>query len=45
MDDALIIEEGADVTEILDIVKYEAPIPAGLAGKVKGSFPSFLRKN
>lgn len=43
-DDALIIEEGADVTEILDIVKYEAPIPAGLAGKVKGSFPSFLRK-
>ena len=35
---------GADVTEMLGIVKYEPPIPAQLAGKVKGSFPSFLRK-
>jgi RNA ligase (TIGR02306 family) len=29
---------------MLGIVKYEPPIPAQLAGKVKGSFPSFLRK-
>jgi RNA ligase (TIGR02306 family) len=36
--------EGLDVTEILEIVKYEPPIPAELSGKVKGLFPSFLRK-
>jgi RNA ligase (TIGR02306 family) len=36
--------EGLDVTEMLGIIKYEAPIPAELAGKVKGLFPSFLRK-
>jgi RNA ligase (TIGR02306 family) len=36
--------EGLDVTERLGIVKYEPPIPAELSGKVKGNFPSFLRK-
>ena len=36
--------EGLDVTEMLDIVKYEPPIPAELAGKVKGAFPSFIPK-
>lgn len=36
--------EGLDVTEMLDIVKYEQPIPAELAGKVKGVFPSFIPK-
>ena len=36
--------EGLDVTEMLDIVKYDPPIPASLAGKVKGLFPSFIRK-
>ena len=36
--------EGLDVTEMLDIVKYEPPIPAELAGKVKGVFPSFIPK-
>ena len=36
--------EGLDVTEMLDIVKYEPPILANLAGKVKGLFPSFLVK-
>jgi RNA ligase (TIGR02306 family) len=35
---------GDDVTELLSIVKYEPPIPAELAGKVKGMFPSFIRK-
>jgi RNA ligase (TIGR02306 family) len=40
----LILEIGLDVTEMLGIVKYEPPIPAELAGKVKGLFPSFLRK-
>lgn len=43
-DDALVIEEGADVSNHLGIVKYEPPIPAELAGKVKGLFPSFIRK-
>jgi RNA ligase (TIGR02306 family) len=38
------VSEGQDVTEMLGIVKYEPPIPAELAGKVKGLFPSFLRK-
>ena len=38
------LPEGMDVTEMLGIVKYEPPIPAELSGKVKGSFPSFLRK-
>lgn len=43
-DDALVIEEGADVTERLGIVKYDPPIPAQLAGQVKGNFPGFIRK-
>lgn len=38
------IEEGADVTETLGIVKYEPPIPASLAGVAKGAFPSFIPK-
>ena len=38
------LPEGMDVTEMLGIVKYEPPIPAELSGKVKGQFPSFLRK-
>ena len=37
-------EEGLDVTEALGIVKYEPPIPAELAGQIKGNFPSFLVK-
>lgn len=36
--------EGLDVTDMLGIIKYEPPIPAELAGKVKGLFPSFLYK-
>jgi len=35
---------GKDVSASLGIVKYEPPIPAELAGKVKGLFPSFIRK-
>jgi len=38
------IEEDAEVTEILEITKYEPPIPACLAGVSKGNFPTFLRK-
>lgn len=43
-DDALVVEVGTDVTELLGIVKYEPPIPAELSGKVKGMFPSFISK-
>lgn len=35
---------GTDVTDILGIVKYEPPIPAQLAGEVKGPFPGFISK-
>jgi len=35
---------GADVTDLLGIVKYEAPVPACLAGEVKGMFPSVIPK-
>ncbi|WP_118974014.1 RNA ligase (ATP) [Taibaiella koreensis] len=38
------IEEGADVTALLGIVKYEPPIPLSLSGIVKGSFPCFIPK-
>lgn len=37
-------KEGDDLTEALDIQKYEPPIPAQLAGKIKGTFPSFIPK-
>jgi hypothetical protein len=33
-----------DVTELLGIVKYEAPVPAQLAGEVKGMFPGWIQK-
>ena len=39
-----ICEEGSDVSELLGIVKYEAPVPAALAGEVKGMFPSVIPK-
>lgn len=36
--------EGDDVSEALGIAKYEAPIPANLAGEVRGVFPSWIPK-
>jgi len=42
--DMIELAEGTDVSEKLGIVKYEPPVPAELAGKVKGYFPSFIRK-
>lgn len=41
---ASLLMEGLDVTDLLGIIKWEMPIPAQLAGKMKGNFPSFLRK-
>jgi RNA ligase (TIGR02306 family) len=39
-----VYKEGEDVTEILNIEKYEPPIPAELQGIIKGGFPTFLPK-
>jgi RNA ligase (TIGR02306 family) len=38
------VEEGTDVTEFLGIQKWEAPIPAQLAGDVEGPFPTEIPK-
>jgi len=38
------LEEGHDITEIIGVEKYEKPIPAALAGQIRGHFPSFLKK-
>ncbi len=35
---------GEDLTEILGIQKWEAPIPASLSGMVRGGFPSWGKK-
>ena len=40
----LSITEGEDVTDLLNIIKYEPQIPACLAGDAKGYLPSFLNK-
>ena len=42
--DEIVQSEGADVSDALGIVKYEAPIPAQLAGEVRGMFPSWIPK-
>lgn len=39
-----VAEEGKDLTDLLGILKYEPPVPAQLAGQVKGMFPSFIKK-
>lgn len=42
--DMIELVPGTDVTEKLGIIKYEPPIPAELAGMVKGPFPNFIPK-
>lgn len=37
-------QEGDDVTEVLGVQKYEAPVPAQLSGMVRGEFPSRIPK-
>ncbi len=37
-------DEGADVTDVLGVIKFDPPPPANLAGRVKGNFPSFIPK-
>lgn len=38
------LNEGMDVSELLGIQKWEAPIPAQLAGEVRRAFPGFVPK-
>lgn len=38
------IQEGEDVSEELNIQKWEAPVNAQLAGQVRGNFPSLIPK-
>jgi len=38
------LETGTDITDFLGVLKYDIPIPAELAGKAKGFFPSFIPK-
>lgn len=37
-------EDGADVTDVLEIRKYEKILPANLAGVARGNFPTFIPK-
>jgi RNA ligase (TIGR02306 family) len=37
-------EEGFDCSELLNIRKWEMPVPAQLAGEVQGAFPSVIPK-
>jgi RNA ligase (TIGR02306 family) len=36
--------EGDDVSDVLNIQKWERPVPAQLAGQVRGNFPSLIPK-
>lgn len=40
----VVVCEGDDVSELLGIQKYEPPIPAQLAGLIRGNFPAQGRK-
>lgn len=37
-------DEGTDVSDALGIIKYEPPVPAQLAGQVRGIFPTAIPK-
>jgi RNA ligase (TIGR02306 family) len=39
-----VLEEGTDVSELLNIVKWEKPMNAQLAGVARGNFPSLIPK-
>lgn len=38
-DEQIVLSEGLNVTELLNITKYEKPIPACLSGIARGNFP------
>ena len=35
---------GVDLSDLVGVKKFEAPLPAALAGQAEGLFPSFIRK-
>jgi len=37
-------EEGADITALMNVYKYEAPVPVHLAGELKGAYPGYISK-
>jgi RNA ligase (TIGR02306 family) len=39
-----VLEEGTDVSELLNVVKWEKPMNAQLAGMARGNFPSLIPK-
>ena len=39
-----VVKLSDDVTEILNIKKYETPIPSELSGNVSGNFPHFIKR-
>ena len=39
------LKADSDLSNLLNVTKYEPPIPANLAGLVKGPFPSFVQKS
>jgi RNA ligase (TIGR02306 family) len=41
---SLTVAEGDDVSDALNIIKYEPPVPAQLAGDVRGMFPTKIPK-
>jgi RNA ligase (TIGR02306 family) len=38
----IVLTEGTDITQFLNILKYEKPMPAELAGQAHGTLPGFL---
>jgi RNA ligase (TIGR02306 family) len=38
------MQPGTDLTEVLGVTKHEKPIPAQIAGEVRGNFPDFIPK-
>ena len=43
-EDELAMLPGTDLTEVLGVKKHEKPVPAAIAGDVRGNFPSFIPK-
>ena len=43
--DVKAFKEDTDLSDLLNVTKYEPPIPANLAGLVKGPFPSFVQRS
>jgi len=35
---------GADLSDFLNVEKYEVPVPVEIAGQVRGNFPKFIKK-